>query len=139
MLRTLKALPTLLRVGLAAAVAYRAELFVWLLSTNMPLVMLALWERAPRSLADLGAALHLEPATLSPLVKRLEAGGYVTRARSTEDERRLDVALTPEGAALRERALQVPPQIVERLALPLDELTAVRDTLTRLIGAATHP
>ena len=103
------------------------------------LVMLALWERAPRSLADLGDALHLEPATLSPLVKRLEAGGYVTRARSTEDERRLDVALTPGGAALREQALRVPPQIVERLDLPLDELTSVRDALTRLIGAATHP
>ena len=103
------------------------------------LVMLALWERAPRSLGDLGDALHLEPATLSPLAKRLEAAGYVTRARSAEDERRLDVALTPSGAALRERALQVPPQIVERLDLPLDELAAVRDALTRLIGAATHP
>ena len=103
------------------------------------LVMLALWERAPRSLGDLGDALHLEPATLSPLVKRLEAAGLVSRARSAEDERRLDVALTPEGAALREQALRVPPQIVERLDLPLDELTAVRDALTRLIGAATHP
>ena len=72
-------------------------------------------------------------------MKRLESAGCVTRARSTEDERRLDVALTPEGAALRERALQVPPQIVERLDLPLDELTAVRDALTRLIGAATRP
>ncbi|QHC57391.1 MarR family transcriptional regulator [Rathayibacter sp. VKM Ac-2760] len=103
------------------------------------LVMLALWERAPRSLGDLGAALHLEPATLSPLLKRLEASGLVSRARSTEDERRLDVTLTPSGAALREQALQVPPQIVERLDLPLDELTAVRDALTRLIGAATRP
>jgi DNA-binding MarR family transcriptional regulator len=101
------------------------------------LVMLALWERSPRSLADLGSALRLEPATLSPLVKRLEAGGLVTRARSADDERRLDVALTDSGAALREQALQVPPQIVERLDLPLEELTALRDSLTGLLGAAT--
>lgn len=103
------------------------------------LVLLALWERSPRSLGDLGDALHLEPATLSPLVKRLEANGHVTRTRSTEDERRLDVALTPSGAALREEALQVPPQIVERLDLPLDDLVAIRDSLTRLIGAASRP
>ncbi|PPH07509.1 MarR family winged helix-turn-helix transcriptional regulator [Rathayibacter sp. AY1H3] len=102
------------------------------------LVMLALWERSPRSLADLGSALRLEPATLSPLVKRLEASGHVTRARSSDDERRLDVALTPSGAALREQALQVPPQIVERLDVPLEELIALRDSLTSLIGAATR-
>ncbi|PPG58964.1 MarR family winged helix-turn-helix transcriptional regulator [Rathayibacter sp. AY1C5] len=102
------------------------------------LVMLALWERSPRSLADLGSALRLEPATLSPLVKRLEASGHVTRARSSDDERRLDVALTPSGAALREQALQVPSQIVERLDVPLEELTALRDSLTGLIGAATR-
>ena len=102
------------------------------------LVMLALWERSPRSLGDLGEALHLEPATLSPLVKRLEASGHVTRARSADDERRLDVDLTPEGAALREQALLVPPQIVERLDLPVDDLVAIRDSLTHLIGAATR-
>ncbi|AZZ49853.1 MarR family transcriptional regulator [Rathayibacter rathayi] len=102
------------------------------------LVMLALWERSPRSLADLGSTLRLEPATLSPLVKRLEASGHLTRARSSDDERRLDVALTPSGRALRERALQVPPQIVERLGVPLAELTALRDSLTRVIGAATR-
>lgn len=103
------------------------------------LVMLALWEHSPRSLADLSIALRLEPATLSPLVKRLEAGGHVTRARSSGDERRLDVGLTASGAALREQALRVPPQILERLDLPLDEVTALRDSLTRLVGAAMQP
>lgn len=101
------------------------------------LVMLALWEQSPRSVSELGRALQLEPATLSPLLKRLEAIGYVTRRRNTTDERLLDIALTEEGAALREQALKVPPQIVERLEMPLDELTAIRDSLTRLIGAAT--
>ncbi|NQX25949.1 MarR family transcriptional regulator [Microbacteriaceae bacterium VKM Ac-2854] len=101
------------------------------------LVMLALWEQSPRSVSDLGRALQLEPATLSPLLKRLEAIGYVTRRRNTADERLLDIALTDSGAALREQALTVPPQIVERLDVPMDELVAIRDSLTRLIGAAT--
>ena len=66
------------------------------------LVMLALWEHSPRSLGDLADELAMEPATLSPLVKRLEAQGRVTRARRAEDERVLDIALTDAGRALRE-------------------------------------
>src|SRR5436305_6544596 len=61
------------------------------------LVMLALWEQSPRSVKELGAALRHEPATLSPLLKRLEALGYVTRSRSRSDERRLTVELTETG------------------------------------------
>ena len=76
------------------------------------LVMLALWERDPRSVRDLGEALQLEPATLSPLLKRLEATGYVERKRSTSDERALEVTLTDSGRALRAEAEKIPPQIV---------------------------
>jgi DNA-binding MarR family transcriptional regulator len=100
------------------------------------LVMLALWERSPRTVTDIGGALYLEPATLSPLLKRLETAGLITRQRSTADERALAVQLTDAGAALREEALKVPAQIVERLGMPLTELEAVRDTLTALIAAA---
>jgi DNA-binding MarR family transcriptional regulator len=100
------------------------------------LVMLALWERSPRTVTDIGSTLYLEPATLSPLLKRLETAGLITRARSTVDERALDVALTESGVALREHALTVPPQIVSRLGMPVSELEAARDTLTRLIEAA---
>ena len=103
------------------------------------LVMLALWERSPRTVRDLGEALSLEPATLSPLLKRLEAAGLVTRARKPDDERALDVALTPAGAALRARAEGVPPQIVARLGMEVAELEATRDSLTRLLAAATTP
>src|ERR1700712_4275594 len=58
------------------------------------LVMLALWERSPRTVRDLGVALSLEPATLSPLLKRLEVAGLITRERNAVDERALDVELT---------------------------------------------
>lgn len=101
------------------------------------LVMLALWERAPRTVRDLSDALFLEPATLSPLLKRLEAIGYVRRSRNVDDERALDVTLTESGRALRSRAEQVPGQIVERLGMSLSELESIRDGLTRLLGAAS--
>ena len=101
------------------------------------LVMLALWERSPRTVSDIGSALHLEPATLSPLLKRLEASGLLTRARSSTDERALAVTLTPVGVALRAKAETVPGQIVERLGLPLAQLERVRDELTALIAAAS--
>ncbi len=100
------------------------------------LVMLALWEREPRTVGDLAGALSLEPATLSPLLKRLESAGYVTRARRTDDERALDVSLTEAGRALRSRAEQVPPAILERLGMQLTDLERIRDDLTRLIAAA---
>lgn len=101
------------------------------------LVMLALWERSPRTVTDIGATLMLEPATLSPLLKRLEAAGLVTRARSLSDERALAVQLTPDGAALRSEAEKVPGQIVARLGMPVAELERIRDDLTKLIAAAT--
>jgi MarR family transcriptional regulator, organic hydroperoxide resistance regulator len=100
------------------------------------LVMLALWERSPRTLRDIADALLLEPATLTPLLKRLESSGLVTRDRSETDPRALDVRLTPAGVALRERALAVPGQVVERLGIGLRELEDVRDSLTRLLDAA---
>lgn len=103
------------------------------------LVMLALWQRSPRTVRDLGDALQLEPATLSPLLKRLEAQGYLTRRRSAADERALDVELTAEGRALRERALGIPPQVVDRLGMGLDELAALRDRLTEVIAAVQRP
>ena len=100
------------------------------------LVMLALWERSPRSVKDLGATLQLEPATLSPLLKRLEAIGYVQRRRSAADERVLETTLTDAGVALRTRAEAIPPRIVERLGMPLDELERLRESLNQVIAAA---
>jgi DNA-binding MarR family transcriptional regulator len=101
------------------------------------LVMLALWERSPRTVRDLGKALALEPATLSPLLKRLESAGLITRRRNVHDERSLDVELTDAGRALRSRAEAVPAQIVKRLGMPIAELEATRDALTRLLAAAS--
>ncbi|SDY52114.1 MarR family winged helix-turn-helix transcriptional regulator [Herbiconiux ginsengi] len=97
------------------------------------LVMLALWESEPRSLSALAELLRLEPATLSPLVKRLEAAGLVTRERSADDERQLAVRLTSEGRALRAKAEDVPPQVVAALGVDIDELMELHARLTSII------
>ena len=101
------------------------------------LVMLALWERSPRTVRDIGDALALEPATLSPLLKRLESAGLITRTRKVDDERSLDVQLTATGRALRAKAETVPGQIVARLGMPVAELESTREALTRLLAAAS--
>jgi len=98
------------------------------------LVMLALWESSPRSLGELADELALEPATLSPLVKRLEAQGLVTRSRRATDERVLDLTLTEAGRALRTRALDVPRQVMEAVGTDAASLVALRDALAPFAG-----
>lgn len=98
------------------------------------LVMLALWDQSPRSLGALAAELAMEPATLSPLVKRLEVQGRVARTRRVTDERVLDIALTEEGRALREAALAVPGQIMARVGVDESALAALRDGLAPFAG-----
>jgi DNA-binding MarR family transcriptional regulator len=100
------------------------------------LVMLALWQHAPLSVRRLSELLQLDPGTLSPLLKRLEAIGYLRRQRDATDERSLAITLTPSGQALRVRAEDIPPAVVERLGLPLQELRTLHTALTRVIEAA---
>ncbi|WP_328306324.1 MarR family winged helix-turn-helix transcriptional regulator [Actinomycetospora sp. NBC_00405] len=100
------------------------------------LVMLALWQDAPLSVTELSRRLELDPGTLSPLLKRLEVAGYLTRERDPGDERSLAVRLTPAGVALRAQAEQIPPAIVERLDMELPELRDLHGALTEVIAAA---
>jgi len=103
------------------------------------LVMLALWQHSPVPVKRLSELLAVEPATLSPLLKRLEAAGLIVRQRDRRDERHLAIELTPAGLALRQQALDVPPQIVESLGMSVDELTRLRTTLTALIEITGQP
>lgn len=114
---------------------YRPLLEPMQLTHPQYLVMLALWERSPRSVKDLSESLRHDPATLSPLLKRLESVGYVTRRRSDADERLLVVELTGAGRRLRAKAEKVPPAIVERLGMDVDELLDLHGALTRAIAA----
>lgn len=98
------------------------------------LVMLALWERSPRSLGEMATELAMEPATLSPLVKRLEAQGLVTRSRRPADERVLDISLTDEGRGLRRQAVRVPTQVLDAVGMDVEELAPLRDGLSAFAG-----
>jgi MarR family transcriptional regulator, organic hydroperoxide resistance regulator len=99
------------------------------------LVMLALWGRAPLSVKELSRLLQLDPGTLSPMLKRLETAGLLVRQRNSDDERLLSVRLTTEGARLRERALRIPPAVVERLGMSIEDLKDLHATLTKVIAA----
>ncbi len=114
---------------------YRPILEPLALTHPQYLVMLALWERAPRSLGQLAGELAMEPATLSPMVKRLEAQGRVTRTRRSSDERVLDIDLTPAGRALRDDALDVPRRVMAVTGMDVAEVAGLRDALTRFAGA----
>ena len=96
------------------------------------LAMLVLWEQSPRTVGALGDALDLDSSTLTPLLKRLEAGGLITRVRDPEDERRVIVSLTDRGLALRDQAATIPEKILCQMDLSLEDLGALRDRLTTL-------
>jgi DNA-binding MarR family transcriptional regulator len=100
------------------------------------LVMLALWQHSPLSVRDLSRLLQLDPGTLSPLLKRLEAIGYLRRQRDPADERSLAITLTESGRALRSRAEQIPPAVVSRLGMPIEDLKRLHASLTEVIAAA---
>ncbi|WP_406436435.1 MarR family transcriptional regulator [Streptomyces sp. NBC_00631] len=98
------------------------------------LVMLVLWEQGDLPVKKLGEHLRLDSGTLSPLLKRLEAAGLVHRERSARDERSVEVRLTEKGAALRERAREVPRRIVAATGFDVDEIRNLKARLDQLTG-----
>jgi DNA-binding MarR family transcriptional regulator len=95
--------------------------------------MLALWQRSPMTVGELGEALGLDSATLTPLIKRMEAGGLVTRRRDHADERRVLVEPTARGQALRANIKDVSAALDCSMPLERAELKALHGTLTRLV------
>jgi DNA-binding MarR family transcriptional regulator len=95
--------------------------------------MLVLWEAdGPVSVGDLGARLHLDSGTLSPLIKRLGHLGLVDRRRDPADDRRVLISLTPEGSALHSRACEIPARMAQRFGLDPAAAVKLRDDLTRV-------
>ena len=85
------------------------------------IVMMVVWENRSVSSRELAEDLHLDYGTLTPVLKRLEQAGYITRSRSKEDERLLTITLTKDGEALKERALSIPPAIADCMGLTHEE------------------
>jgi DNA-binding MarR family transcriptional regulator len=96
--------------------------------------MMVLWDKKVISVKDLGAYLYLDSGTLTPLLKRLEAKGYVKRMRSKDDERIVNIHLSQEGLKLKEKALNIPVQMAACINLTQEEATSLYKLLYKIIG-----
>ncbi len=119
----------------AATAVYRPMLEDLGLTYPQYLAMLVLWESEPKGVKELGEELGLDSGTLSPLLKRLEALGFVERRRSAEDERRVAIHLTPAGRALSSKTSGIPQHLADAAGLSAQELEQLRTTLGRLTEA----
>ena len=102
------------------------------------LVMLVLWEHGEVHVKDLRSALHLETSTLSPLLKRMESDGLISRRRCGDDERSVIITPTAAGTDLHDKARTVPPAMAQAMGLSPDELTAAKELLRQLTTNLTH-
>jgi DNA-binding MarR family transcriptional regulator len=118
--------------GLAMNKVYRKLLRKLDLTYPQYLVMMVLWERDAVTVSDIGARLFLDSATLTPLLKRLEAAGLVTRTRAAADERQVVVSLTDSGRALAREAGAIQEQVLCATACSPDELGAIKRQLEGL-------
>ncbi|MEE6257184.1 MarR family winged helix-turn-helix transcriptional regulator [Plantactinospora sonchi] len=114
---------------------YRPILDEFGLTYPQYLVLLVLWEEPdrPQTVKRIGECLQLDSGTLSPLLKRLERAGLLTRRRAARDERSVEIALTGAGRGLRDRVTDVPHRVAGATGLSEAELTNLRDTLDRII------
>ena len=118
--------------NLAMNKVYRKHLAELGLTYPQYLVMLVLWEGDGVTVSELGERLFLDSATLTPLLKRLQAAGLVSRERGVEDERQVLVRLTAEGRALRNKAKSVPANVFCATGCKPEQLQAIRRDLEQL-------
>ena len=96
------------------------------------LVMVSLWDKDDQTVGELGELLFLESSTLTPLLKRLETGGHLTRSRDPSDERQVRIRLTNQGRALHRKAREIPRCILEATGLSLTDLRRLHRQITAL-------
>jgi len=97
------------------------------------ITMMVLWEHKEISVKDLGEYLYLDSGTLTPVLKKLEQKGYVSRARDAQDERVLNVAITEEGEALKEKAVEIPAKISGCVCLPPEDALKLYEILQKIL------
>ena len=98
------------------------------------ITMMVLWEMKTVNVKTLGECLYLDSGTLTPVLKKLESKGYITRVRSSEDERNLVVTITEEGEALKDMALDIPSEMGACVNLGKEEGKMLYDLLYKIIG-----
>ena len=114
--------------------AYKPYLDELDLTYTQYITMMVMWEQKELRVKDVGKRLYLDSSTLTPLLKRLEEKGYVTRHRSTEDERDLIVTITDKGEALKEKAVTVPERLSACIEMDPEKSQILYDLLYELIG-----
>ncbi|SMO32859.1 DNA-binding transcriptional regulator, MarR family [Chryseobacterium rhizoplanae] len=98
------------------------------------LVMMVLWEGDGLTVTHIGEKLFLDSGTLTPLLKRLEAKGFIIRKRKKEDERVVEVFLDEAGQQLQKKACEIPGKIQERLGIQPEELLHLKDTVLKILN-----
>ncbi len=98
------------------------------------IAMMVLWEKKTVNVKMLGECLYLDSGTLTPVLKKLESKGYITRERSSEDERNLVVSITEEGEKLKDKALSIPPAMGSCVKLTQEEAALLYKLLYKIIG-----
>ena len=121
----------------AMTAAYRPILTELNLTYPQYLVLLVLWEEARVTVGRLGERLQLDSGTLSPLLKRLEANGFIRRERSLQDERQVEVTLTSPGRKLEGKAQCIPQKLGARMGISERDAADLRDAIHRLTDALT--
>jgi DNA-binding MarR family transcriptional regulator len=97
------------------------------------LVLLVLWEREKCTVKELGELLDLDSGTLTPMLKRMEASGFVKRRRDTTDERVVIVSITEEGEALRDKAVCIPQSLLTSTGMTVEEVTVLNSAIKKLL------
>jgi len=118
--------------GLAFNRLYKPLLDAMNLTYPQYLVMMALWQQDGQLVGELAERLFLESSTLTPLLKRLESAGYVTRQRNPEDERQVQIRLTEAGRALQAQAMACPTTVLKASGQSMDELMRMKDDAVKL-------
>jgi DNA-binding MarR family transcriptional regulator len=98
------------------------------------ITMMVMWEKKTVNVKTLGECLYLDSGTLTPVLKKLESKGYITRERSSEDERNLVVSITSDGEKLRDEAINIPSSIGSCVKLSEDEAKILYNLLYKIIG-----
>lgn len=97
------------------------------------ITMLVMWDRKEVNVKELGKRLYLDSGTLTPLLKKLESKGLLTRKRSTEDERNLVISITEKGERLKDEAIEIPEKMTQSMPLDQDEAVTLYRILYKLL------
>ena len=102
------------------------------------IAMMVLWEHRTMTVSELGKKLYLDSGTLTPLLKKMEKAGWISRERGTKDERQTIVRITPEGESLKVKAAEVPVKMMQCTLVDSDEAAQLYSLLYRMMGRLTR-